>query len=100
MLILDMLRSFDLENQEIEDDNPFDYFLQSAAWTIRSTFHTTLQDSPCQLVFGRDIINNVAFKANQDQRRRHKQQLINKLNEKESSFIGYVREPMLVEIRY
>ena len=26
--------------------------------------------------------------------------IINKLNEKESSFIGYVREPMLVEIRY
>jgi hypothetical protein len=31
-----MLRSFDLENnhENLEEDNPFDYFLQSAAWAI------------------------------------------------------------------
>jgi hypothetical protein len=79
-----MLRPFDLENQELEDDNPFIYFLQSAAWAIRSTFHTTLQASPYQIVFGRDMIHNVAFKANWDSIRRRKQKLINKLNEKEN----------------
>jgi transposase InsO family protein len=83
-VVNDMLRSFDLENQELDVDNPFDYFLQSAAWAIRSTFHTTLQASPCQLVFGRDMIHNVAFKANWDRIRRRKQHLINKLNEKEN----------------
>jgi hypothetical protein len=31
------------ENLEEEEDNPFDYFLQSTAWAIRSTYHTTLQ---------------------------------------------------------
>jgi hypothetical protein len=34
----DMLRSFDLdnnhENKEEQDNNPFDYFLQSTAWAI------------------------------------------------------------------
>jgi hypothetical protein len=36
--INDMLRSFDLENEnnpenlEEQEDNPFDYFLQSTAW--------------------------------------------------------------------
>jgi hypothetical protein len=34
---------------------------------IRSTYHTTLQATPCQLVFGRDMIHNIAFRANWDQ---------------------------------
>jgi hypothetical protein len=33
-VVNDMLRSFDLENENLEEDNPFDYFLQSTAWTI------------------------------------------------------------------
>jgi hypothetical protein len=33
-VVNDMLRSFDLENnhENLEKDNPFDYFLQSTAW--------------------------------------------------------------------
>jgi hypothetical protein len=67
-VVNDMLRSFDLENNhehlEEKEDNPFEYFLQSTAWAIRSTNHTTLQATPCQLVFGRDMIHNIAFRAN------------------------------------
>jgi transposase InsO family protein len=62
-----MLRSFDLERENLEENNPFDYVLQSTAWAIRSSYHTTLQVAPCQLVFGRDMIHNIAFKANWDQ---------------------------------
>jgi hypothetical protein len=65
-----MLRSFDLEynheNLEEQEDNPFDYFLQSTACAIRSTYHTTMQATPCKLVFGRDMIQNIAFRANWD----------------------------------
>jgi hypothetical protein len=70
--VYDILRSFDLENENNhenlgeQEDNPFDYFLQSIAWAIRSTYHTTLQATPCQLVFDRDMIHNIAFKANWD----------------------------------
>jgi hypothetical protein len=67
-VVNDMLRSFDLENNhenlEEQEDNPFDYFLQSTAWAMRSTYHTTLQATPSQLMFGRDMIHNIAFKAN------------------------------------
>jgi hypothetical protein len=67
-VINDMLRSFDFqnnhENLDEQEDNPFNYFLQSISWAIRSTYHTTLQASPCQLVFGRDLIYNIAFRAN------------------------------------
>jgi hypothetical protein len=87
-VVNDMLRSFDLENNhenlEELDDNPFDYFLQSTAWAIRSAYHTTLQVTPCQLVFGRDMIHNIAFRANWDQIQKRKQDIINKSNQKEN----------------
>jgi hypothetical protein len=63
-VVNNMLRSFDLEQENLEEDNPFEYFLQSTAWAIRRTYHTTLQATPCQLVFGRDMIHNIASKAN------------------------------------
>ena len=41
-VVNDMLRSFDLENENLEEAyNSFDNFLQSTAWAIRSTYHTT-----------------------------------------------------------
>jgi hypothetical protein len=63
-VVNNMLRSFELMKENLEEDNPFEYFLQSTAWAIRSTYHTTLQATPCQLLFGRDVIHNIAFKAN------------------------------------
>jgi hypothetical protein len=73
-----MLRSFDLEikrnheNLETQEVNPFDYFLQSTALAIRSTYYTKLQATPCQLVFGRDMIHNIAFRSNWDQIQKRK----------------------------
>ena len=40
--------------------------LSSVGFAIRSTFHTTRQASPRQLVFGRDMIWNVKYIANWD----------------------------------
>jgi hypothetical protein len=51
---------------------------------IRSTYHTTLQATPCQLVFGRDMIHNIAFRANWDRIQKTKQDIINKSNQKEN----------------
>jgi mannose/cellobiose epimerase-like protein (N-acyl-D-glucosamine 2-epimerase family) len=47
-VVNEIIRSFELEKGILEEDNPFDYFLQSNAWDIRSTYHTTLQATPCQ----------------------------------------------------
>jgi hypothetical protein len=49
-----------------------------------STYHTTLQTTPCQLVFGRDMIHNIAFRANWDQIQKRKKEIINKSNQKEN----------------
>jgi hypothetical protein len=51
---------------------------------IRSTYYTTLQATPCQLVFGRDMIQNIDFRANWDQKQERKQDIINKSNQKEN----------------
>ena len=83
-VVNNMLRSFDLEKEDLEEDNPFEYFLQSTAWAIRSTYHTILQATPCQLVFGRDMIHNIAFKANWDRMPKRKQDIINKSNKKKT----------------
>jgi hypothetical protein len=85
-----MLRSFDLENKNnhknLEEDNPFDYFLQSTAWAIRSSYHTKLQATPCQLVFGRDMIYNIALRVNWDRIQNPKKEnnIINESNQKEN----------------
>jgi hypothetical protein len=52
---------------------------------IRSTYHTTLQATSCQLAFGRDVIHNIAFRANWDQIQKRKQDIINKSNQKENN---------------
>jgi hypothetical protein len=82
-LVNETLRSFDLEKQNLEEENPFEYFLQSTAWAIRSTYHTTLQATPCQLLFGRDMIYNIAFNSNWNRIQKRKQDLIDKSNSKE-----------------
>jgi hypothetical protein len=67
-VVNDILRSLDLENNHVnlEEDNPFYYFLQSTAWAIRSNYYKTLQATSYQLVFGRYMIQNIAFRANRD----------------------------------
>jgi hypothetical protein len=51
---------------------------------IRSTYHTTLQATPCQLVFGRYMTHNISFRANWDWIQKRKQDIINNSNQKEN----------------
>ena len=50
------LRTFELENKELNINDPWGHFLNAAAWAICSTVHTTLDATPGQLVFGRDML--------------------------------------------
>jgi hypothetical protein len=59
---------------------------------ISSTYHTTLQATPCQLVFGRDMIHNIVLRSNWNRIQKQKQDIINKYNQKENkknSWIPY-----------
>ena len=59
--------------------------LSATAFAIRATYHTTLQKSPGQLVFGHDMILNIEHRANWEYIRACKQALINKNNQQENS---------------
>lgn len=44
------------KKRELDPKDPWTEFLSAAAFAIRATYHTTLQATPGQLVFGRDMI--------------------------------------------
>ena len=58
-----MLRSFELDKEDLNDENPFTEFLNAAAWALRSTYHTVLNATPGQVVFGRDMLLPIKYKA-------------------------------------
>jgi hypothetical protein len=80
-----MLRTFELEHKEFDEIDPWKGFLSAVAFAIRSTYHTTLQASPGQLVFGRDMIMNTEYIANWHRIRSRKQRIINKSNRRENA---------------
>jgi hypothetical protein len=45
----------------MDDNDPWGPFLSSAAYSVRSTFHTKLKATPGQLVFGRDMVLPITF---------------------------------------
>ena len=59
----DMLRTFELEERDLDTKDPFGSFLSAAAYAIRSTYHTVLEASPAELVFGRHMLLPVKFNA-------------------------------------
>ena len=59
--------------------------LAAVMFAVRSTYHTTLQATPMQLVYGRDAILNIKFDANWNMIRKRKQDIIKKNNKQENS---------------
>jgi hypothetical protein len=54
------IRSFQLQDKPYYDpDDPWGGILAAVAFALRSTYHTTLQAMPGQLIFGRDMVLNV-----------------------------------------
>ena len=83
-VVSNMLRSYNLDDQELDTLDPFSEYLNGIAWAIRCTFHTTLEATPGQLVYGRDMILDIPFKANWTKITNKKQELIDKSNEREN----------------
>jgi transposase InsO family protein len=70
---------------ELESIYPWKGILSATAFAARSTFHTSLQSIPGQLVFGRDMIFNIQHIANWEFIKQRKQKIINLNNKKENS---------------
>jgi hypothetical protein len=83
-VIANMVRTFDLEENYLDDNDPWKGILSATAFAVRSTYHTTLKKTPGQLIFGRDMILNIKHEANWEYIKQQKQKLINKNNEREN----------------
>ena len=77
-------RTFELEKRELDDHEPFEPFLTAVAYAVRTTYHTTLQATPAQLVFGRDMMLPIKFQADWAAIAQRKQDVINYSNKKEN----------------
>jgi hypothetical protein len=84
LVLADALRTFELQERELDATDPWSSFLASAAFAIRSTYHTTLGASPGQLVFGRDMLLPIKFKANWAEIKARRQDEIRRNNEREN----------------
>lgn len=81
-----MFRTKQLHNYAYEDvDFLLPGLLNSVAFAMRSTIHTTLNATPTQLVFGRDHILPVQFQADWDYIRSRKLHRIIQNNKKENA---------------
>ena len=80
-----LLRVYELEEYEFPRGDPWSNILASASWAIRSTFHTTLGATPGQLVFGRDMLFDLSFKANWQDIKERKRNRIEDSNQRENS---------------
>ena len=84
-VIGNIIQTFELENNYLDEENPWKGILSATAFAVRSTFHTTLQSTPGQLVFGRDMIFNIQHIANWEYIKQRKQKIINLNNIRENS---------------
>ncbi len=81
-----MIRTFEVyDNDELDDQDPWSGILASVMSAVRSTYSTTTQTTPMQLVFGRDTILNTKFVADWDYIRQRKQHIIHQNNVRENA---------------
>ena len=65
-----IIRTFDVSN--IVNNDPWSGILAATMFAVRATYHTTLQASLMQLVFGRDSIINIKHVADWEHIRQRK----------------------------
>ena len=82
-VIANLVHTFDLQNYYLDEDDPWSGILTATDFTLHRMYHTRLQSTPGQLVFGRNMILNAPSFVDWMDIRRHKQQLIGKNNQKE-----------------
>ena len=53
-----LVNKFNFQKNDLNEYDPFTGILESTDFSVKSTYHTTLQSTTAQLVFGRSIILN------------------------------------------
>ena len=84
-VINDMLRCNDLDNHDFDPVDPWGELLANIAWALRSLTHSTLNATPGQVVFNRDMLFDLKYVADWEKIRQRKEKQIQKDNERENS---------------
>ena len=77
-----IIRTFDVSN--IVNNGPWSGILAATMFAVRATYHTTLQTSPMQIVFGRDAILSIKHVADWEHIWKRKKIRINRNNKREN----------------
>ena len=77
-----IIRAFDVSN--IVNNDPWSGILAATMFAVPATYHTTIQVSMMQLVFGQDVILNIQHVANWEHIRQRKQLRINNNNRRKN----------------
>ena len=80
-----IIRTFKNDTRYLDPEDPFSGIIAATMFAIRATYHTTMQATPAQLVFGRDAITNIKYDADWNIIRQRKQEMIRRNNIKENS---------------
>ena len=80
-----MLKTFQVYARDDMDEDPWTGLLSATMFALRSTYHTTLEATPMQLVFGRDAILPIFHQADWQYIKAKKQRLINLNNKRENA---------------
>jgi hypothetical protein len=83
-VLVQMLRTAELDMVESVTPYDVDVFLDKAAWAICSTYHAVLKASPGAAIFGRDTLFDILFVADWHKIGERRQSLTNRGNQHEN----------------
>ena len=81
----DTIRTQDLDNHDFHPVDSWGDILAKLAWPVQSLYHRTLDATPGQLVFGRDMLFDMLFTPDWNVIRARKRAQVLKDNERENS---------------
>ena len=80
-----MLKTNDLVNRIFDAIDPWGNILAAIAYAIRCSYHSTLQATPGQLVFGRDMLLDIKCDPDWTTIQQRKQKIVNYNNKRENN---------------
>ena len=87
-VISNLVSTFDLQNNYLDEDDPWSGILAATASAEQITYHTMLKSTPDQMVLWCDMILNTPFIADWGDIRLRKQKIIDKNNELENKILN------------
>ena len=84
-VIGNMIKTFKIyDREDLEEQDPWSGILSAIMFGVRATYHTTLEATPSQLVFGRDAILPIQYQPDWNRIQNNKRKRIELNNKREN----------------